>query len=70
MVTLISFSAELKNCTNLIGHKNEQKIREGNRFEFSANGNEVLVYIGNTLIWNEYIEIREGRHGNVFTIID
>lgn len=61
MSTVISFRAAIENCTNLIGHKNEQKIREGNRFEFSVYGDELLVYVGNTLIWNEYIFMNDGK---------
>lgn len=59
MATIISFHTTLEKCTNLIGHKNEQKIREGNRFEFSVYGDELLVYIGDTLIWNEFISIND-----------
>lgn len=61
MSTIISFNANLENCQNLVGHKNEQIIRSGSRVEFSAYSDELLVYSGNTLIWNEFIFMGEAK---------
>lgn len=61
MATIITFHANLENCTNLNGYKNEQVIRSGDQFEFSVWGDQLLVRKEGRLIWSEYIFIENGK---------
>lgn len=65
MAIILSFTANLENCTNLVGHKNESNIRAGKTVVFSPYGDEIWIMNGSEMVWNENIFINKN---GTFTI--